>query len=180
MKLLLHVCCGPCALYPWQYLRQDKNIETAGFFYNPNVHPAAEYLARREGAERFARENGCRLFSGEYDVENFFRQVCGKEEVTERCPLCWELRLRRTARFAREQGFTAFSTTLLVSPYQDLEKIQEIGIRVAGEEKVDFYYQDFRPGFKSAHEQARESNFYLQKYCGCLYSERERLEKKLK
>lgn len=179
MKLLLHVCCGPCALYPWQKLTGDEGVEVAGFFYNPNIHPAAEYLARRKAVERFSAESGCPVHWGEYDIENFFRAVCGRETEDVRCPVCWELRLRKTAEFARQNGFPTFSTTLLVSPYQSQEKIKAIGDRVAGEVGVSFLYRDFRPGFKWAHEEARQRGYYLQKYCGCVYSERERLRKKL-
>jgi hypothetical protein len=100
-----------------------------------------------------------------------------KEDSKERCSLCWTLRLKKTAKLAKERGFESFSTTLLVSPYQDQELLKKIGNEIAKEEGIEFYYEDFRPGFKKAHEEARIKGIYCQKYCGCIYSEIERCRK---
>jgi len=99
----------------------------------------------------------------------------GKEE---RCPICWHQRLKYTAELAKERGFTHFSTTLLVSPYQDQKLLNDIGTNIARQEAIEFYYEDFRPGFKKAHDQAHAEGIYCQKYCGCIYSEIERYNKK--
>ena len=93
--------------------------------------------------------------------------------------LCWELRLKKTALFAKDNGYSFFSSTLLVSPYQDQDALKKIGEKIAVESGVAFYYEDFRPGFRKAHEDAKAQGFYCQKYCGCIYSEIERFHKRV-
>jgi epoxyqueuosine reductase len=172
MKLLLHTCCAPCLIYPVERLA-EKVFEVTGFFYNPNIHPFAEYQARKLAIEGFAQPNNIEMIYPEYDPADFFHAVHLKER-NGRCSVCWYMRLKVTAREAKSRGFSHFSTTLLVSPYQDQELLKEIGGTISREEGVDFYYEDFRPGFKKAHDIARSQNIYCQKYCGCLYSEIER------
>ena len=176
MKLLLHICCGPCALYPVRELLDKKFDKITGFFYNPNIHPPSEYKKRKDTLSEAASKIGFEIIIPAYKMEEYFRKVISKEDSPERCRLCWELRLSETAVFAKNNGFDAFTTTLLISPYQDHEKIKEIGEKIAGEKGVQFYYQDFRPGFKGAQEQARKENLYRQKYCGCVFSELERVK----
>ena len=188
MRLLLHICCGPCALYPVKELLNKKFDKITGFFYNPNIHPPSEYKKRRDALYEASRGQACLSPTGfeiiypEYKMEEYFRFVfCNnagdglKPPPAERCGLCWELRLSKTADFAKVNGFDAFTTTLLVSPYQDHEKVKKISERVAIEKGVKFYYQDFMPGFKEAHEQAKKESLYRQKYCGCVFSELERV-----
>lgn len=172
MKLLLHTCCAPCLIYPLERL-VDKGFEVTGLFYNPNVHPFMEYQNRRQAVEDFIKPNNVAVIYPEYNPAQFFQAVNFKE-TSGRCFICWSLRLKTTARIAKEKGFTYFSTTLLVSPYQDQELLKKIGTDISGEIGVDFYYEDFRTGFKKAHDTARAENIYCQKYCGCLYSEIER------
>ena len=176
MKLLLHICCGPCALYPIKELLNKEFDKVTGFFYNPNIHPPSEYKRRRDTLSEAASKTGFELIIPEYKMEEYFRKVLAKEDSPERCSLCWELRLFETANFAKDNGFDAFTTTLLISPYQDHEKIKRIGEKIAGEKGVQFYYQDFRPGFKDGQEQAKKENLYRQKYCGCVFSELERVK----
>jgi predicted adenine nucleotide alpha hydrolase (AANH) superfamily ATPase len=116
-------------------------------------------------------------------MEEYFTKIFSKDSreqaclfPTERCPLCWELRLSETANFAKSNGFDAFTTTLLISPYQDHKKVKEIGEKIAAEKGIQFYYQDFRPGFRDGQEQAKKENLYRQKYCGCVFSELERVK----
>nr|MBU1327747.1 epoxyqueuosine reductase QueH [Candidatus Omnitrophota bacterium] len=174
MKLLLHICCGPCALYPVKELLDKKFDKITGFFYNPNIHPPSEYKRRKDTLSAAALKIGFEVIIPDYKMEEYFRSVLSKEDSPERCSLCWELRLSETANFAKGNGFDAFTTTLLVSPYQDHEKVKNIGKNVAEEKGIQFYYQDFRPGFKDAQEQAKKENLYRQKYCGCVFSELER------
>jgi len=174
MKLLLHICCGPCALYPVKELLSKKFDKITGFFYNPNIHPPSEYKRRRDALSEAAKKICLEVVMPEYKMEEYFRKTLSKEDSPERCQLCWELRLSETADFAKANGFDAFTTTLLVSPYQDHEKVKKIGEKVADEKGVQFYYQDFRPGFKDGQEQAKKENLYRQKYCGCVFSELER------
>jgi hypothetical protein len=177
MKLLLHICCAPCLIYPLEKLRV-LNFSVSGLFYNPNIHPYLEYKNREDALKYISEINTIKITYAEYLPEEFFRKVSFKEKKPERCIACWQMRIRKTARIAREKGFDYFSTTLLVSPYQDINLLKKIGEELAREEKINFYYEDFRPGFKEAHRKARELNIYCQKYCGCIYSEIERYKKK--
>lgn len=177
MRLLLHVCCGPCLIYPYEVLSKN-GYEVEGLFYNPNIHPLAEYKNRKKAIEDFSVKEKIKVnFDKSYKPEAFFQAVAGKEKSPDRCQLCWKMRLKETARLAKEQGFDSFSTTLLVSPYQDIEKIKEIGEDIAKEAGVKFVFQDFRSGFRQAHNKAKELGMYCQKYCGCLFSEIERYER---
>jgi hypothetical protein len=160
-------------IYPLERLR-EKGYEVTGFFYNPNIHPFSEYKNRKQAVESLNTE----VVYPEYLPQEFFQEVNGKEANPGRCSLCWDLRLRKTAKQAKEKGFQSFSTTLLVSPYQDQELLKNIGNDVAKDEGIDFYYEDFRTGFRDAHNKAKEQGIYCQKYCGCIYSEMERQVKK--
>ena len=176
MKLLLHTCCAPCLIYPLESLRK-KGFEVSGLFYNPNIHPFSEYRERKRAVEEYSSKMGVEIFYPDYAPEEFFRAVNMMEEKNERCPICWYQRFKFCAQVAREIGATYFSSTLLVSPYQDHELLNKIGFDVAGEEDVEFYYEDFRPGFKKAHDDAKTQGIYCQKYCGCIFSEIERSAK---
>ncbi|MCK9604683.1 MAG: epoxyqueuosine reductase QueH [Candidatus Omnitrophica bacterium] len=177
MDLLLHICCAPCMIYPLERLR-EKGFEVTGFFYNPNIHPFEEYDNRKRAVEDFSEATGIEVIYPDYDPQDFFRMIKSNERNPGRCPICWELRLHKAALAAKEKKFTYFSTTLLVSPYQDQELLRGIGDHIEEEENINFYYEDFRPGFREAHLQAKNKGIYCQKYCGCIYSEAERHEKK--
>jgi hypothetical protein len=179
MKLLLHTCCAPCLIYPLGRLREE-GFEVAALFYNPNIHPLSEYNNRKQAVELYSKEAGVEVFYPDYGPEEYFRAVNMMEERLERCPICWYQRLKITAQLARERGFTHFSSTLLASPYQDQELLNKIGCDLAVEEGIEFYYEDFRPGFKKAHDEAKAKGIYCQKYCGCIYSEVERCRKSVK
>lgn len=172
MKLLVHICCGPCATYPVRFLREAGH-DLRGFFYNPNIHPLAEHNLRLDSVRTLLERTGIEAtIEEEYDIEEFFRRAVFREN--ERCAGCYHLRLDRTAKTAREQGLDAFTTTLLVSPYQKHDLICEIGRSVGLEHKVEFLYEDFRPGWSETRKMSKEMGLYRQKYCGCLYSEKER------
>lgn len=172
---MLHTCCGPCTIYPVDRLR-EAGFNVTAFWYNPNIHPFTEHRQRLEALHTLARAIDLPLivFEG-YDMIHYFRAVVGHEG--ERCSHCFRLRLKKTAGVAREKGFGAFTTTLLISPYQKHKLLQEVGEEVARERAIDFYYEDFRPGFRESHRRSRELNLYHQKYCGCIYSEWERFGK---
>lgn len=173
MKILLHICCAPCLIYPLERLREKGN-EVTGLFYNPNIHPLAECDMRRQAVADYSNSVNLEVMYPEYKPEEFFRAVNMKEYNSARCYLCWALRLKQTAKLAKDNKFDSFTSTLLVSPYQDQELIHKIGHEVARAEGVEFYYEDFRAGFRSAHDTAREKGIYRQRYCGCIYSEIER------
>lgn len=185
MKVLLHICCAPCSIYIINQCRDvARNVSTdsvnkiKGFYFNPNIHPYQEYLKRRQAVEQHTKMlNSDRMFEvifPEYDPEEFFRKINCNETKPVRCRLCWQMRLTETALFARANGFDAFSTTLLISPYQDHLIIRELGEELAKKFDLKFYYQDFRTGFRGSQDEARKHNLYRQKYCGCVYSEIER------
>lgn len=169
--LLMHVCCGPCATYSVKRLR-ELHWHVEGHWFNPNVHPYAEHELRRETLARYAREVGLPMHWEEgYEMAAFLRAVAGKERFRERCLVCYRMRLERTARRAREGGFRAITTTLLISPYQDQAAIRRIGEEVAAAEGVEFFFENLRRGFAAHVSLAREAGLYMQRYCGCLYSE---------
>jgi predicted adenine nucleotide alpha hydrolase (AANH) superfamily ATPase len=173
MKLLLHTCCAPCLIYPLERLK-EKKFEVAALFYNPNIHPVCEYEKRKSAVDGLSQAAGIEVIYPQYFPSEFFWAVNTKEVNPERCFICWRLRLKRTAETAKNGGYSYFSTTLLVSPYQNQDLLHKIGVDVAEEEGIKFYYEDFRPGFHQAHEKARAERIYCQNYCGCIYSELEK------
>ncbi len=177
MKLLLHTCCAPCLVYPLERLK-EKFYVTA-FFYNPNIHGFIEYRNRLNSVKDFSLKESLDVICPDYLPEEFFDNVDTKV-MPQRCRLCWSLRLEKAAVFARENGYDYFSTTLLVSPYQSQEIIKEVAQEISDRLKVKFYYEDFRFGFKKSHDFARANNMYMQKYCGCIFSEMDRFKKKKK
>ncbi|MFA5143911.1 MAG: epoxyqueuosine reductase QueH [Candidatus Omnitrophota bacterium] len=179
MNILLHICCAPCAIYPVEELKKNGH-KFAGYFYNPNIHLYSEYLKRKEVVGRHSKEEGYNVIYPEYEVEKYFRYISDNEAFEKRCPVCWWIRLEKTARFAVENGFEAFTTTLLASPYQDHAVLKDICGEIAAKSGLKFYYEDFRVGFKAARDKARAKGYYLQNYCGCIFSEKERIEKRAK
>lgn len=163
----MHVCCGPCATYPLSILVKE-NIEIEGLFYNPNIHPIEEYSKRLENAKILFENTNLNLNV----IDDFKQEVWENYNLDElsRCNMCYSLRFDRVAKYAKEKGFDAFTTSLLVSPYQKHDLIIEICNKVALKYGIDFYYQDFRPGFREGQNMAREMNLYRQKYCGCILS----------
>jgi predicted adenine nucleotide alpha hydrolase (AANH) superfamily ATPase len=166
-------------IYPLERLR-EKRFEVNGLFYNPNIHPLSEYKNRKKAVEDYSKATQVEVFYPQYAPEEYFQAVNLKEANPGRCSICWELRLKKTAQTAKEKSFDAFSTTLLVSPYQDQELLKTIGQGIAKDTGIDFYYEDFRPGFKKAHNEAKSKGIYCQKYCGCIYSEIEKCKKSAK
>jgi len=171
-SLLLHTCCAPCATFCFDFWKQE-DLSVASFWYNPNVHPFTEHRQRLQTLEGFCAASGVPLIvADDYDIVSYFRQVSGHER--DRCRYCFRMRLTMTARIARVKGHTAFSTTLLISPYQNQRLIREIGEDIAGKEGVDFLYRDLISGYGKSVQMSKELGLYRQKYCGCLYSEWER------
>lgn len=175
MKLLLHTCCAPCSVYCVETLKKE-NIDITSFWYNPNIHPYKEYEARLECLKKYDEEIGIPLIIEDYyGLREFCKNVVNK--LDNRCGYCYLCRLEKTAKYAKENGYDAFSTTLLISPYQDHESLKKIGEMLEKKYGVKFLYRDFRPGFRDGQNKARKLGFYMQKYCGCVFSEEERYEK---
>ncbi len=171
-RILLHVCCANCAIYPLKRLEHDSSA-VFGFFYNPNIHPFQEYLRRLKTVESFFKSRGTKLIvQDEYDLEGFLRKVVFREE--NRCLYCYHRRLEATARTAKKSRFDAFTTTLLESKHQNHELIKVMGENLARRFGVPFHYEDFRTGRKEGIEVSKKMGLYRQHYCGCIYSEKER------
>lgn len=178
-KVLMHTCCAPCSVYCIDSLRSE-NIEPTIFWYNPNIHPYIEYKNRRDCLKDYANKVGCEaIFVEDYGLDEFCKNVVS--DISNRCVnYCYQKRLSETVRYAAKNGYDAFTTTLLVSPYQkhdELKKVCEELSRLSG---VEFLYRDFRVGFREGQEKARAEGLYMQKYCGCIFSEEERYQKQIK
>lgn len=178
-KILIHTCCAPCLIWPQKILK-EKGFGVTGFFYNPNIHPQEEYQRRRDAVEKLNQISGAEMIYPGYDPNEYYQAIGNQKEGKERCLICWSLRLRKTATFALERGFSQFTTTLLVSPHQDQDSLKKIGQDVSAETKIPFYWEDFRCGYRMAHEQARAQGIYCQKYCGCEFSLSARSKRKHK
>ncbi len=171
----MHLCCANCAVYPIQRV-QSKGIYVEGLWFNPNVHPYKEYEARLGSVKRLEELWKFKVHVNDhYGLIEFLRNTAFKEAY--RCQYCYNIRLEATAKRAMELGVEAFTTSLLVSPYQDREMILEIGRMMAARYDIEFYEEDFREGFYVGRRQGRDMGFYQQKYCGCIYSEVERYGK---
>jgi len=174
-KVLIHICCGPCALYPVEALRAE-DFDLTGFFFNPNIHPFQEYLKRKEALQEVAINLSLRMLWEEgYQAKDWFRAVSFREE--KRCELCYYLRFSETARSARKGKFAYFSSTIFYSKFQKHDSAREIAEAVAKEHQVKFLYRDFREGWKQGIERSLALGIYRQKYCGCVYSEYERFQR---
>ncbi len=191
MKLLLHVCCAGCACYPLKKLREAQDFEITGFWYNPNIHPYSEYQNRIMALGYFSqKENLPIVWKDEYALDEWLEATRGKSDLTsfpqnremslgywtkeKRCERCYELRLKKLAKEAKEKGYDYFSTTLLYSKFQNHELIKEICEKLRKQHEVNFYYFDFRIGWKEGIEISKKMGLYRQHYCGCIFSEKEK------
>ena len=171
-SVLIHCCCAHCAAYTVNYWQQ-QGYQVSALWYNPNIHPYSEHQNRLEAMESLAREMNLSLLVNEgYDMIEYFRQVVGHE--SERCQHCFHLRLSRTAEIAHQKGFTAFTTTLLISPHQKHDLLRETGNKLAEETGIAFLYADLRKRYSASRHLSKPLNLHRQQYCGCAYSEWER------
>jgi predicted adenine nucleotide alpha hydrolase (AANH) superfamily ATPase len=172
LNVLMHICCGPCTIYPLRILREEGH-EVCGYFYNPNIHPYLEYKKRLDTLDIYAGQEGLRVIREKgYPLEGFLRQIVFREE--DRCRHCCRLRLVKTAKTAKVGLYNAFTTTLLYSRYQKHDLIRSIGEEVAGEYDIHFLYRDFREGWSEGVKISKALGLYRQPYCGCIYSEKDR------
>ena len=172
MKTLLHICCAPCSSMCIKSLREEQ-IDVTGYWYNPNIHPFTEYRARRNCLRDYAEAIHLPLIEqNDYALRPFIRAVA--EDISHRCIKCYEMRLFEAAQTAAKEGFDSFTSSLFISPYQNHELMKEVAQRAADQYGVSFLYRDFRPLFREGQEFARAEGFYMQKYCGCVFSEEER------
>ena len=171
MKILLHCCCGPCAIYPLKRLR-TAGYQVHGYYYN-HIHPYTEWQLRLTTLKEYAGSHELPLITDDrYRLVYFSRQTVYRE--TTRCSFCYHDRLTATAKIAKRGHFDAFTSTLLYSKFQKHELIQEIGVAVGKSVGVQFFYEDFRRGWQEGIAISREQQMYRQQYCGCIFSEGER------
>lgn len=178
--ILLHCCCAPCSLHPTEIFQKEKRRITL-YWYNHNIQPLNEYIARFKTLEKFSRDENIPLIvTHKYNVHEFleFRKL--EAQPPTRCYNCYYQRLENSFQTARKLSIPAVSTTLLVSPYQDHDYIKRTGNELSSRYHIEFIYRDFRPGFRTAQQIARTRNYYMQSYCGCILSEYDRYQKKYK
>ena len=172
MKLLMHTCCAPCSVYCIDSLRNEE-IEPVLYWFNPNIHPYIEYKTRKDTLIEYSKMINAELIINEnYGLKEFCRNVI--DDLDNRCQnYCYKVRLEETVKYAKENGYTAFTSTLFVSPYQKHNILKNICMELSKKYDIEFLYRDFRIGFRQGQEKARELGLYMQKYCGCVFSEQQ-------
>lgn len=173
MRVLLHVCCGPCTLGLCEILKKE-GAEITGYWYNPNIHPYSEYQRRLMTAGFLFGKLRLPLIVEEAGFPGFLSGLVGAQQEGKRCLFCWRQRLEKTALAAKNGGYDGFTTTLLASGHQDHQVLKELGEEIGKKVGIAFLYRDFRPAEKEARSEIRRLGLYHQNYCGCLYSEWER------
>jgi len=173
----MHVCCGPCTLFPLQALREE-GIDVRGYFYNPNIHPYREFKRRIGGLVVLAEEKKFAVeIDRNYGLTEYLRKVVHNED--KRCSTCYDMRLEQVAKKAAEQGMDGFTSTLLYSKYQNHALLKKKCTKLAETYSIKFVYRDFREGWQQGIDESIALDIYRQPYCGCIYSEQERYDKKL-
>ena len=173
-KILLHTCCGICSSYPIDLLI-SMGYEVVAYFYNPNIHPISEYKKRLEAEKILCEHYGVELIEGDYDVECYYQAVKGLENEPERgirCDKCFELRLNETAKMAKKLGIGKFTTSIVISPHKNYQKITSIGENIARKFGLEYIGIDFKKkdGFLKSNKISRNLGLYRQNYCGCEFS----------
>lgn len=173
-KIVLHACCAICSGYPVSFL-QDAGYQVIVYFYNPNIYPGNEYQKRLEAERTLCKHFGCELVEADYCPSEFYEVAIGLENEPERgkrCDKCFELRLKKAAEFAKSRGIEKFTTSIVISPHKNFQKLSEIGEKIAQDEGLNFLAIDFKKkdGFLKTNKISRELELYRQNYCGCKFS----------
>ncbi len=178
-KLLLHICCGPCSMFPLSRLLEEYAPEdVTGLYYNPNIHPQEEFDRRKENAVLACEHYGVEIVTtSDFLMDKWAKY--GPEENHLRCMMCYDLRLEYAAKYAKENGYSAFTTTLLVSLWQDHEYIIKKCRQLADKYGIRFHYEDYRLGYRQGQQMAKDIGLYRQKFCGCMWSAPEELREQL-
>ena len=156
-------------MYPQKFLL-DEGTAYDMLWFNPNIHPQFEWDRRLENLQIAADHYGVQLFREGVCLEDYWKSKSYMDEFGSRCAMCYDIRMDNTAKYAAEHGYDSFTTTLLVSPYQQHDLIAEVCQAKADKYGVEFRYYDFRPGFREGQNMARDIGLYRQKYCGCIFS----------
>lgn len=181
-KILLHSCCAPCSSHVITYLAPYYNITV--LYYNPNIYPKEEYEKRKQEQIKLINElntpNKLDYLDCDYDNDVYEELIKGYENCPERgarCPICFKLRLEKTTKLAKEHNYDYFCTTLTVSPYKNATQINEIGASLSDKYQIKWLYSDFKKedGYKKSIELSKKYNLYRQNYCGCIYSQRNKI-----
>jgi predicted adenine nucleotide alpha hydrolase (AANH) superfamily ATPase len=172
MKVLLHICCAPCSIYPIEILKKD-GMEIMGYFFRNNIHPFTECIKREQTLKEYAETINLKVIYQEgYELEKFIQQIVFRE--SDRCRYCYHERLLASCKIAKRDNFDAFTSTLLYSKFQNHDLIYSIGNAIGKKEGIKFLYHDFRDGWKQGIQESKNLKMYRQQYCGCIYSEKQR------
>lgn len=177
MTVLIHACCAPCLLYPAEVLSSEQ-VSFTCYFFNPNIHPYKEFQLRLKSFSELVESRGyTKIIDTQYGLKAFLRSVVFRED--RRCSSCYFMRLSKTFETARKHDFSSVTSTLLYSKYQNhsclratLEKLSEVY-------GIDYFYRDFRLGWQKGIQESKALDLYRQSYCGCIYSEQERYDKRI-
>jgi len=172
-KLLIHICCATCAANVLKELSQ--NYEVTAFYYNPNIYPDSEYKIRMDEIKKFCAKKKIFFIEEKPDQERWFTLTKGHEQDPERgkrCTICYNMRLEKTAQYAKENDFDIFGTDLSISPHKDAIRLNKIGQELEQQYSVKYLVADFKKqdGFKKAMDMSKKHSFYRQNYCGCIFS----------
>ncbi|NPA53064.1 MAG: epoxyqueuosine reductase QueH [Aquificae bacterium] len=175
-KILVHICCGVDAVWALQKIKEEfPDSEIKGFFYDPNIHPEEEYELRWIETERICNALGIECIKGEYELGKWLEATKGYEHVPERgerCTICHDLRLKKTAQLAKKLGYNKITTVLMMSPKKDFDVLKEVGEKAAEKYGLEFVAIDFRKqgGVEKMNKLSKEFEIYHQNYCGCIYA----------
>jgi len=175
-KILLHACCGICSGYPISYLK-DMGYSVTVYFYNPNIYPEEEYQKRLEAERTLCKHFDCELVEADYEPEVYYDYVKGLENEPEkgkRCDKCFTLRLEKSAQYASKNGIKIFTTSMVISPHKNYEKLTSIGLEIAKKYDLEYLTTNFRKqdGFLKTNQISKSLNLYRQNYCGCKFASR--------
>lgn len=176
-KILLHACCGICSGYPISLLK-DMGYSVIVYFYNPNIYPQEEYQKRLTAEKKLCSHYGTELIEGNYEPDKYYEFIKGLENEPEkglRCDKCFELRFTESAIKAKELGIEEFTTSMVISPHKNYEKLTAIGEKIAKEYGLKYLPINFRKndGFFKTNQISKELGLYRQNYCGCKFAKKE-------
>ncbi len=171
MKLLMHVCCGPCSTHCVKEVMKEHDVTL--YWHNPNIHPLSEHERRLSSGKIVSEKLGVPMIVDDLEPDEWFKEIRGLEmepEGGKRCTVCFGMRLKQTAKLAAEKGFESITTTLSISPHKNTSEINKIGEKYAKEFGVQWVPSVFDDGFQKSVTMSKEMDLYRQKFCGCFYS----------